>query len=303
VPPVDLVCAGEAFEDLVFHGLTRLPRPGEELRTHQFATTFGGGTLITAVAAARAGARVSVVSALADAAAARLRDEGIRVRNLRAAGEPHALSVALSTRRDRAFVTFDGVNRSLEDRLFSEFDATLPSASHMHIALGPHNLPAWARLLARCRARGITTSWDFGWHESLPARRGFAALLRTLDWVFVNELEACHYAGARHLASARRLWPSLARRVVIKRGARGALALLDGTTVRAAAPRVRVVDTTGAGDAFNGGFLAALLAGQPIEACLTAGVRLGSHAVAAAGGLDGLPPRAVLTSARVRNSR
>jgi sugar/nucleoside kinase (ribokinase family) len=289
-PPVDLVSAGEAFEDLVFSGLARLPRPGEELRNGRFARTFGGGTLITAVAAARSGARVEVLSALAEAAAERLRTEGVRVRNLLEAGEFHAVSVALSTRADRAFVTFDGINDELETRLLAAFAARLPRTRHLHFALGPRDLAAWARLVERCRERGITTSWDFGWHEALPARRGFSALLGALDWVFVNEREACHYARVRSLSTGVRAWPALARRVVIKQGARGAIALLGGRVLSVAARRVKVVDTTGAGDAFNGGFLAALLAGQSIEACLKAGVRMGSNCVRAVGGLDGLPP-------------
>lgn len=259
--------------------------------------------MITAVAASRAGARVEVASALAAAAAARLRAEGMRVRNLRAAGEPHAVSVVLSTRRDRAFVTFDGVNAQLEARLLSAFATALPRARHLHLALGPRHLPAWTRLLERCRARGITTSWDFGWHESLPARRGFGALLRALDWVFVNEREACRYAGASSLAAATRRWPTLARRTIVKLGARGAMALVDGGVSRVPAPRVRVVDTTGAGDAFNGGFLAALVRGASVEAGLEAGVRFGSASVGAAGGLDGLPSRAALAQRPARTSR
>lgn len=273
----------------MFHGLPRLPRPGEELRTTEFARTSGGGTLITAVAAARAGTQVAVVSALGDASAGRLKAESIRVTNLRRRGEPHAISVALSTRRDRAFVTFDGVNEVLEERLLAAFARRLPRARHLHLALGPGDLPAWTSLLERCRRRGVTTSWDFGWHADLPGRRGFGSLLRALDWVFVNEQEARHYAGAVVLARAVEAWPSLARRSVIKLGARGAMALADGRVLRAPAVAVRVVDTTGAGDAFNGGFLAAMLKGRNLAECLRAGVRLGSLSTRAAGGLEGLP--------------
>ena len=275
----------------MFHGLPRLPRPGEELRTRRFARTLGGGTLITAVAAARLGSRVEVLSALADAAVAQLKSEGVRVWNLRGAGEPHALSVALSTRDERAFVTFDGVNEQLEARLLTALAATPPAARHLHLALGPRDLPAWRRLLERCRARGITTSWDFGWHERLVAHRGFEALLAALDWVFVNEQEARHYSQAGSLAEATRRWRRLAARTVIKQGARGAMAILEDRVSRVPAPRVRVVDTTGAGDAFNGGFLAALLAGRDLGACLRAGVRTGSLSTRAAGGLDALPRR------------
>ena len=70
------------------------------------------------------------------------------------------------------------------------------------------------------------------------------------------------------------------------------MAIAGGRALSARRPcAVKVVDTTGAGDAFNGGFLAALLAGRPVADCLDAGVRLGSLSTRAAGGLDGLPSR------------
>jgi sugar/nucleoside kinase (ribokinase family) len=283
------VSVGEAFEDLVFHGLPRLPRPGEELRTRHFTRTVGGGTLITAVAAARLGARVQVVSGLPDDAVRRLKAEGVRVQNLKRAAEPHAVSVALSTRHDRAFATFDGVNDELESRVLAAFERRLPRATHVHVALGPRDVSSWVHVLGRLRARGVTTSWDFGWHGELRGRPGFEALLGALDWVFVNEREARLYTGAPTVAQAARCWKALARNVVVKQGARGAFVQTGGVIVRAAAPKVKVVDTTGAGDAFNGGFLAALVHGQSVKACLRAGVRVGSLSTRAAGGLDGLP--------------
>ena len=50
-----LLCAGEAFEDLIFVGLDRLPELGEEVKTDRFTSTIGGGAVITAVKAARLG--------------------------------------------------------------------------------------------------------------------------------------------------------------------------------------------------------------------------------------------------------
>ncbi len=283
----------------MFHGLARLPREGEELRTPDFTRTPGGGTLITAVAAARMGARVEIVSALSDEAARRMRAEGVRVRNLRRAGEPHAVSVALSTRDDRAFVTFDGVNEELEARALAWFARGLPRAAHVHVALGPRDLAGWVHTLERLRARGTTTSWDFGWHDELADRRGFETLLGALDWVFVNDREARLYTGTTTMAQALRRLQAMARGVVVKQGPRGALAIANGAIVRVPAPRVRVVDTTGAGDAFNGGFLAALVRGRGVAACLRAGVRVGSLSTRAAGGLDALPRARPLRAPRV----
>ena len=112
-----LICAGEAFEDLIFVGLDRLPELGEEIKTDQFTSTMGGGAVITAVKAARLGMKTTLISALSDAAVARLKRERVTIHNLRKLGEPHAITAALSTGDDRAFVTFNGVNAKLEGRL------------------------------------------------------------------------------------------------------------------------------------------------------------------------------------------
>src|SRR5581483_5218130 len=114
---VELVTAGESFDDLLFYGLTRLPDAGQELRTTSFVRSPGGGAVITAVAAARLGVRCAVVSALSAESERLLRAERITIRNLRANGEPTALSVALSTRSDRRFITFEGGNRRLPPRI------------------------------------------------------------------------------------------------------------------------------------------------------------------------------------------
>ena len=94
---VDLVTLGEAFEDLIFLDLPRLPRLGEEIKTDRFVRSPGGGAVITAVAASRLGSRCRVVSGLGDGVKAVLRREGVEVHDLRRDGEDPALTAALST--------------------------------------------------------------------------------------------------------------------------------------------------------------------------------------------------------------
>ena len=118
---IDLLTVGETFQDLIFAGLRRLPRAGEEEKTGRFVDTIGGGAAITAVAAARLGLRTAIVSALPPGAARRLRRERIAITDLRRRGEPHAVTAALSTPRDRGFATFTasirGSSRGLRARL------------------------------------------------------------------------------------------------------------------------------------------------------------------------------------------
>ena len=289
MPAARLLSAGEAFEDLIFAGLERLPGPGEEVRTTRFSRTIGGGAVITAVAAARLGADVALATALPEPAAARLRAERIRLMNLRQPGEPHAVTVALSTREERAFATFDGVNTRLESRLARALQSV--DAAHVHLALYPRNTHAWARRVAALGRRRVTSSWDFGWNDALARDPGLPALIDALTIVFVNEREAALYAGARSLEDALPFWRARRPFVIIKLGAEGSRALgSDGDSV-VAAPKVSVVDTTGAGDAFNGGFLAAWLGGRSLVACLASGNRMGAASTRKPGGIEALPRR------------
>jgi sugar/nucleoside kinase (ribokinase family) len=290
---IDLVTVGETFEDLIFVGLPHLPRPGEELKSGRLTATVGGGAAITAVAAARLGARVAAITALSTDAAARLRRERIVVTNLRRAGEPHAVTVALSTMADRSFVTFNGVNAWLQPRLASALTRRRGRPVHVHFALSPDRCAAWTRIVARLRARGVSTSWDFGWDESLPRRDGFGSLVAETDIVFANEPESALYARALRRA----------RTAIVKLGSRGSRWIARDLDLRAAAPSVRVVDTTGAGDAFNGGFLYALLTGHQPRACLEIGNFVGAQSTRAPGGIDALPARVGGPKRRRRSDR
>lgn len=286
---IDLITVGEAFEDLIFTDLPRLPRPGEELRSRGFLRTVGGGAVITAVAASREGLRCHVVSGLSDPAARLLSRERVRATNLRKPHEPHAVSIALSTSTNRTFVTFTGVNDRLEQRLLAMIGTV--RARHVHLALGPARCARWRPILNALRRRGITTSWDFGWNDHLPRDRGFLPLLGAVDYVLMNEQETSLYAGGRRLAAAVDYWRRRARVAIVKLGSRGSRWVSADVDILQAAPAVRVVDTTGAGDAFNGGFLAALLRGARPDRALRAGNRAGALSTRAAGGIDGLPRR------------
>lgn len=291
---VDLLTLGEAFEDLVFLGLPRLPRSGEEIRTNHFVRTVGGGAVITAVAAARLGTPCGTWSALGELAAQRLKREGVAVTNLKARDEDHAISAALSTAENRSFVTYDGVNDRLEARLLAR--TARIRCRHVHFALGPRDCAPWLDALERLHRRGITTSWDFGWNERLLDDPVFPSLLERVDVLFVNEQEAALYSRRRSLTGAMAHWRRAANTVIVRVGANGSHWIARDRELHAPAPRVRAVDTTGAGDAFNGGFLVARLRGLPPAAALRLGNRVGALSTRQAGGLDGLPLAADLPS-------
>ena len=283
----DLICLGESFEDLIFAGLPRLPRLGEELRTKSFIRTFGGGATITAVAAARLGVATRIVSALADGACVRLRAEGVQVTNLRKRSELHAITAALSTPKDRAFATFDGVNAVLGPRIIAALSKV--QGRIVHLAMCPRDIPPLVTALGALRARGVSVSLDFGYDIHLARDRNLPALIATADFLLVNEDEAKLYSKRRSVAQAESFWKQHAKNTVIKLGSKGSRWITAKGTVEEAAPVVRPVDTTGAGDAFNAGFLAGLLSGLPARRALRLGNTVGARSTLAVGGLDGLP--------------
>ena len=286
---LDLLTVGEAFDDVIFAGLPRLPRLSEELRVPSLSYHPGGGAIITAIAAARLGLRAGVMTATSQANATVLRRERVAVTNLRGTSEQSAVTVALSTPRDRAFVTYEGVNRVLEPRLLTAMRRLRHPPRHIHFALVPRSCTEWRAVIALASKRGITTSWDFGWHDGLVRDRALTGLLLAVDWVFVNEREALLYSGTSSLTRARRRWRDLAQGTVIKRGADGAIVQSRGREFEKPARKVAVVDTTGAGDSFNGGFLTALLSGATLEDAARLGNYVGGCSVGARGGIDGLP--------------
>ena len=133
---------------------------------------------------------------------------------------------------------------------------------------------------------GITVALDTGWPLDGWTDTNCNA---TRDWLarcgvaLMNEVETTTLAGMDDPAEAARALHALMPQgaiFVVKRGPDGAIAIdADGNLVSAAAPRVTVVDTIGAGDVFNAGFLAALACGEPTAACLSAGTAVASSAI------------------------
>jgi sugar/nucleoside kinase (ribokinase family) len=132
----------------------------------------------------------------------------------------------------------------------------------------------------------ITVALDTGWPLDGWTDANCAA---TRQWLsrcgiaLLNEVETTTLTGIDDAAVAARVlrshMPSGAI-VVVKRGPEGAIAIdTDGNLVSAAAPKVKVVDTIGAGDVFNAGFLAALARGEALASCLSAGTEVASRAI------------------------
>ncbi|MCF1744803.1 carbohydrate kinase family protein [Paradevosia shaoguanensis] len=190
---------------------------------------------------------------------------------------------------ERSFLTDRGANLELcaDDLPESLLDGVglVVVSGYSFFAPGPR--AAVRGLFALARSRGIKVAVD-------PASVGFlheVGVGNFLDWtdgasiLFANDAEALALSGYHDSVSQMAMLGQRFERVVIKRGALGAvIGTRDGISLDLPAPRVPVVDSTGAGDAFAAGFIAAQLRGADETACLKAGIAAGSEAVKVIGG-------------------
>ena len=291
----DLVVFGEFFSDLIFYGLSDRPRFGEELKTDSFLIAPGGGLSTTAIAASRLGTSTAIVTRVgADAHAlptwAEIIREKLDITECEYSKDlPTALTVCIAYNTDRMMVTHEPINRRLEDLLdLPGVQRKLERARHVHFACALRRPARWLPVLRRLRELGLTVSADFGWNPDISVTQ-LVSIIRHCDFIFPNEHEARAITGAPNALRALEKLRDWVRIPIIKLGAKGALLMADGKVYRQPALHVPVVDATGAGDAFNGGFMHEFLRGSGWEDCLRAGNICGSLAASQPGGLRGLP--------------
>ena len=295
---VDVLAIGELNPDLVLSGIrSEAPRLGTEQEFGRYLLTLGSSTAIACVVMQRLGLDTAMSAYVGDDdygrfCRAALAAEHVDVRLVRTRSDlPTGLTVCLPYPADRMLLTCKGtMTFNPADAIDAEM---LRKVRHVHVGsffLQDALRPAVAPLFETARELGLTTSLDTGWD---PAERWLtddlrAALAHT-SYLFPNALEFEKLSGetdvARGIARLRDLGVGT---VVLKRGAQGAVHG-DADTIRvqpgyAADP----VDTTGAGDAFNAGYLAAMLRGDSVPERLAFGNACGALTVAAVGGTNGV---------------
>lgn len=284
-----IVCVGDVVTDVLaaVHGPVA---PGSD--TPAAIQVCGGGQAAnTASWLAAAGAPVTLVAAIGDDQAGRdrvaeLAAAGVQVAAQVCPGVSTGAVVVLTDHGERTMITDRGANLLLSAE---SVDAALAGAAWLHLSaytlLGGQEIGRHA--LAQARALGIRVSVDAASAQPLRdvGAPAFLSWVRPADVLFTNADEAAVLAGrgpARDQALA--LAEAVGGSAVVKLGAGGAVwAFANGDVYAAPAPEVAAVDTTGAGDAFAAGLLAALASGRDPATALHEAVRWGSRAVTSLG--------------------
>lgn len=287
-----LLIAGEINVDLVFTGCDRLPEFGGEVLAAGFRQGPGSSSMICAMGLARLGhavmfAGLTGCDGWGDYCVDAMREAGIDVSEVvRDASLQTGVTVALSSQQDRALVTYPGAIGEL--RAEAVTDALLMRAGHLHVSsyyLQDSLRAGLGSLFERARAAGLTISLDPGFDPRRQWGEELRALLPLVDVFLPNEREASAISGEHEPLAALHALANGHTRTIVKLGGDGCLALGDeGRPLAVPAHAVKVIDSTGAGDSFDAGFLHAWRSGLPLLECLRWGSACGSLSTRGIGG-------------------
>lgn len=295
----DAIVIGDANIDLVVAGMSELPEPGQEIFVRNMSIHVGGGAALFSMALAKLGLRLAFNGILgADEFGQYVREHfnscGIDTTYIQNSSLGTGISIAINPEKDRSFISYLGSNAELSLKQLQL--SSVAMANHVHLTgyRGRRNHAEFMATVRQIKALGATTSIDVGWDETGEWFSGIFELMNAVDVFFMNEAEASHYTGLESMQQIVQQCAQHTDHIVIKLGAAGAVAAIDGKIKFRSGFQVPVVDTTGAGDSFNAGYIYGFLTGQPTEQCLLYGNACGAMSVSKAGGSTGTPDRMAL---------
>ncbi len=295
----DVTIAGELNLDLILYGLPDEMPPERELLADRMVLTLGSSSAIVSHNLAALGSRVGFQSRIGDdqlgpIALERLRQAGVDVSRVCEIAGPTktGLTVILPRHGWRHILTYAGTIAELSLRDL-ELDY-LADSRHFHLSsffLQKGLRPQVGTLFQKLKAAGLTISLDTNDDPDDLWEGGVRDILPYVDVFLPNAREACRIAGTDDVEAAVKLLAKLVPVVVVKLGQQGAIAQRGPQRFSSPALNVTVVDSVGAGDSFDAGFLHQYLQGSDLPACLAAGNLAGALSTTCSGGTEAFRDR------------
>jgi sugar/nucleoside kinase (ribokinase family) len=289
----DLAIAGELNMDLILYGLPREMPTERDLLGTGFVSTLGSSSAIMAHNAATLGLRVRFATLVGDddfgrIALGRLAEAGVETSG--AIVDPFlstGVTILLPHGADRHSLTFPGSISALSVqhlRLDSLAQARHFHLSSLYVQTGLH--PGIVDLLRSLKGMGLTISLDTNDDPQNKWGSPLQEILPYLDLFMPNEHEIRRMAGGCGLSEALQAFGDKVPTIVVKRGAQGCRIQHKEEVFDVTGVPVDPVDTIGAGDSFDAGFLYAFLHGMPLITCGRAGNITGALSTLCSGGTE-----------------
>ena len=289
----DVLAIGELNVDLILNRIEGIPEIGKEILARSMTLTLGSSTAIFAANLSSLGSKVGFLGKIGndsfgDLVKESLSEKGIDISLvIEEDGLITGATVVLAVGEDRANVTFPGAMEHLTINDIS--DESLLQAKHIHFSsffIQPGIRKDVESLFKRAKNLGLTTSLDTQWDPSEKWDFDYKNILPSVDVFLPNEAEMLGIAGVDNIKDAIKRLAPYGKNIVIKRGNKGALLWSEnGEEIEMPAfINTEVVDTIGAGDSFDAGFVHMFVKGEPVEKCLSFGNLAGAISTTAAGG-------------------
>ena len=294
MPLFDVTIAGELNLDLILYGLPEQLPPERELLADRMMLTLGSSSAIVAHNLSALGSRVGFQSRIGDdplgrIALERLQQGGVDVSRVRtvAGAITTGLTVILHHEAWRNILTYAG---TIAELTWNDLDLEYLADSH-HFHLSSYYLqralrPRVIELFQYMKSKGLTISLDTNDDPDDRWEGGLQDVLRYVDVFLPNEREACKAAGTDDLDAAIRKLSGWVPLVVTKLGSRGSMAQRGAERFTSPSREVIPVDTVGAGDSFDAGFLHQYVRGADLATCLASGNRAGALSTTRPGGTE-----------------
>src|SRR5260370_12069795 len=284
MPRFDVTIAGELNLDLILYGLPQQLLPERELLADRMMLTLGSSSAIVAHNLAALGSQVGFQSRIGDdslgqIALDRLQQGGVDVSLVRrvSSATTTGLTVILFHEAWRNILTYAG---TIAETCWEDIDLDyLAISRHFHLSsyyLQRALRPRVVELFQLLKSKGLTIALDTNDDPEGRWEGGLHEVLRYVDVFLPNEREACKAAGTEDLDAAIRELSKLVPLVVVKLGRKGAMAQRGAERFESPAQEVVAVDTVGAGDSFDAGFLHEYVRGSDLPTCLASGNRAGA---------------------------
>ena len=295
---LDVVVVGELNVDLILVGLPSLPEMGQCKLSKDVQFTLGSASAIFASNIARLGKKVGFVGKIGDDEFGNFILESLKRQQvdishiIRDKKGKTGICVSLSFPDNYAMASYPGVRETMSIADV-DFDY-IKSARHLHMSsyyLQPMMIPGCPELFRTAKENGLSTSLD---PDSDSTNTWSDNIFQVLDYVDIflpNEREALKIIKCDDILLALEILARRINMVAIKRGRDGVIVQSLQQRLGAKAFEIEVIDTTGAGDSFNAGFIYQYLNKAGIEECMIWGNACAALSTTKAGGTTAFPTR------------